>query len=100
AAKGLFPSGSIDWLGLALYAQRRFLDAMGKLAEAITPEHQAEILATSPLRWVLLDLHIRMGWQGYPVNGAGNGQEPLDRPGSASAALAEGTGRDSTGNPR
>jgi hypothetical protein len=81
AAKSLFPSGSVDWLGLALYAQRRFLDAMGKLAEANTPEHRAEILAASPLRWVLLDLHIRMGWSGYPAHATANGQEFLDCPG-------------------
>jgi hypothetical protein len=80
-AEGLFPTEGIDWLGLALYAQKRFLEAMGKLAEANTPEHQSEILATSPLRWVLLDLHIRTGWQGYPVRATGNGQGSLDCPG-------------------
>jgi hypothetical protein len=81
AARGLFPSGSIDWLGLALYAQKRFLEAMGKLAEADTPEHQAELTGANPLRWLLLDLHIRMGWQGYPVPATGNGQGSLDCPG-------------------
>jgi hypothetical protein len=81
AGKSLFPAGSIDWLGLALYAQRRFLDAMGKLAEANTPEHQADILTASPLKWVLLDLHVRMGWQGYPDPATGNGQGSLNCPG-------------------
>jgi hypothetical protein len=88
-AAGLFPDGKIDWLGLALYGQKRFLEGMGKIAEdADRPEHQAELRAASPLQWLLLDLHIRMGWQGYPARAAGNGQGDLVNPGWTPAPRA------------
>jgi hypothetical protein len=82
ASEGLFPDGKIDWLGLALYAQKRFLEGMGKIAEdANRPDHQVEASAAYWLRWPLLDLHSRMGWQGYPPEPEGNGEGVLDFPG-------------------
>ncbi len=88
---GMPPPLAIDWLGLALYAARRFLEAMGKLATANTPEHQAEILAADILRHLMDKIYNRMAGALYVELRNAGCWEQLTR---AAAPVANGAGRD------
>ena len=99
-AVDLFPSGTVDWLGLALYAEHRFRQAMGKLSMANNSEHQAEIRAANPLWWRLGDLYVHLCWESASKCDSKTAQVRAESFPASPSQTRQGTECDSADTPR
>jgi hypothetical protein len=77
-------SPETDWLGIVLYSEQRFREAMGRLSQASTPEAQAEVTAARILYYLMWDVYGRLGAAAGPQTsggGCGGGvSAPADSP--------------------